>query len=413
VFIHGGANIAGYSGDPLYDGAELARRTGTVVISMNYRLGVFGWFLHPSLRTGRDALDDSGNLGLLDIIAALRFVRANIAGFGGLADNVTVMGQSAGAVNAFSLMVSPLTEGLFAKVIALSGALQSKPRDARDDYAARVFASLLDHTGTRAGPGSLARAASPEGDAWRRAFLRRQDTASLITAAAGIPGWGWGTADGTVLPLDPAGAVAAGRLRKLPVIVGFTLEEGKFFVPDAFAVSDAQRVRIMNAFDPDRPDRPDRPDWPDPPDRPGRPGLADLVKRVYASPEAFNARAAQMTDVIHRLVLGTLDQIGPQLDRVHVMRFDWAEQVEPWRTLIGASHAMELPFVFHNFGRHYFSCAFGSANAAGREALSRRMTDSIAAFVRTGDPSTPSLGTTWAPWRRDAPAVFLWTADHP
>jgi len=387
VFIHGGSNIAGYAGDPLYDGAELARRTRTVVVSINYRLGVFGWFLHPALRTG-DALDDSGNLGLLDIIQALRFVRTEIAAFGGLADQVTVMGQSAGAVNALSLMVSPLTEGLFTRVIALSGALQSKPRADRDGYAQRVFDALLARTG--------AREASLD-DAWRRGFLRGQDTATLVRAAAGISGSGWGTADGTVLPLDVDAAIAAGRLRDVPLIVGFTRDEGTFFVPDAFAVSEAERVQAMDAFDPDHP---------------GALGLADLVKPAYRSADAFRARAAQMTEVIHGFVLGTLQRLGPRLAQVHAMRFDWARQVEPWRTLLGASHAMELPFVFHNFGRHYFSCAFGSANAAGRESLSRRITDSLAAFVRTGDPDTPSLGAPWRPWRPSAPEVFVWDADR-
>jgi len=384
VFIHGGANSAGYTGDPLYDGAALAQRTRAVVVSLNYRLGVFGWFLHPSLRTGEDVLGDSGNLGLLDIIQALRFVQDNIAAFGGLADNVTVMGQSAGAVNAFSLMVSPLADGLFTKVIALSGALQSKPRAARDDYAERVFAALLEQTGARAEPGA----------AWQRAFLRRQDTASLLRAAAGIAGAGWGTADGAVLPLDGAAAVAAGRLRNVPLLVGVTRDEGTFFIPDVFAVSEAARVAAMDAFDPDRPTQL---------------GLAELLKPAYQSTEAFHARAAEMTAVLHDLILGTLQQVGPRLDRVYAMQFDWADQVEPWRTLLGASHAMELPFVFHNFGRNYFSCAFGRANAAGREALSRRMTDALAAFLRTGDPSTPA--TPWPRWRREAPAMLHWRAQ--
>ena len=100
VWVHGGSNISGYTADPMYDGANLARTANAIVVSVNYRLGVLGFFSLGQLKTG-NPLDDSGNFALLDIIKALQFVNRNIAAFGGDAGNVTLMGESAGAVNLY------------------------------------------------------------------------------------------------------------------------------------------------------------------------------------------------------------------------------------------------------------------------------------------------------------------------
>ena len=126
VFVHGGSNVTGYTADPVYDGAALARTANVVVVTFNYRLGVFGFLRSPQLKTG-DAQDDSGNFALLDIIKALQFVHHDIANFGGDPGNVTLMGQSAGAVNVYALMTSPLlvdaNPPLVHRVIPLSGGI--------------------------------------------------------------------------------------------------------------------------------------------------------------------------------------------------------------------------------------------------------------------------------------------------
>ena len=120
VWIHGGSNIAGTSSRPRYDGTTLARR-GVVVVSINYRVGVMGFFAHPALsREGR--AHASGNYALLDILAALGWVQRNVAAFGGDSTRVTVYGQSAGANNIVHLMASPLAKGLFHRAIPQSGA---------------------------------------------------------------------------------------------------------------------------------------------------------------------------------------------------------------------------------------------------------------------------------------------------
>src|SRR4030095_6534081 len=106
VFVRGGSDVSGYTADPVYDGANLARTANAVVVTVNFRLGIFGFMNMPQLKTG-DAAHDSGNFATLDSIKALQFINKNIASFGGDPNNVTIMGQSAGAINVYALLSSP------------------------------------------------------------------------------------------------------------------------------------------------------------------------------------------------------------------------------------------------------------------------------------------------------------------
>ncbi|RZM33924.1 MAG: carboxylesterase family protein, partial [Sphingomonas sp.] len=125
VWIHGGALVSGSSREPTYDGRKFAER-GVIVVSINYRLGVLGWLAHPWL-SRESAQHVSGNYGLLDQIAALKWVRDNIGAFGGNARNVTIAGESAGGLSTLYLMTSPAAHGLFARVIAESSYMISMP----------------------------------------------------------------------------------------------------------------------------------------------------------------------------------------------------------------------------------------------------------------------------------------------
>ena len=121
VYIHGGVNLGGGSSQDTYNGESLARR-GVVLVTINYRLGVFGFFSHPEL-TRESPHHASGNQGILDQIAALKWVHDNAAQFGGDANNVTIFGESAGSLDVSVLMTSPLSRGLFQQVIAQSGSV--------------------------------------------------------------------------------------------------------------------------------------------------------------------------------------------------------------------------------------------------------------------------------------------------
>ncbi|MBT4519317.1 MAG: carboxylesterase family protein, partial [Halieaceae bacterium] len=121
VYVHGGGNMVGYANQFKYSGTQLAHTHNVIVVTFNYRLGPFGWFSHPALNNGGSAEDQSGNYGNLDSIRALAWVQNNIEAFGGNPDNVTLFGESAGGMNTFVLLASPLAEGLFHKAIIQSG----------------------------------------------------------------------------------------------------------------------------------------------------------------------------------------------------------------------------------------------------------------------------------------------------
>jgi para-nitrobenzyl esterase len=125
VWIHGGALTGGSGGDPIYDGSALAER-GIVVVSINYRLGALGWLAHPQL-SAESVEGVSGNYGLLDQVAALEWVKRNIGAFGGSAGNVTIAGESAGALSVMYLMTAPAARGLFHKAVAQSAYMVSAP----------------------------------------------------------------------------------------------------------------------------------------------------------------------------------------------------------------------------------------------------------------------------------------------
>ncbi len=129
VWIHGGGFIQGSGGEAIYDGARLAAGQGVVVVSLNYRLGALGFLVHPAFVGEHDDHPSAGNWGLLDQLAALRWVRANIGGFGGDPERVTIFGESAGGVSVCSLLASPLAAGLVAGAVMQSGSCEAALRE--------------------------------------------------------------------------------------------------------------------------------------------------------------------------------------------------------------------------------------------------------------------------------------------
>ncbi|MFN4023840.1 MAG: carboxylesterase/lipase family protein, partial [Hyphomonas sp.] len=210
VWIHGGALTAGYASESMYDGTRLAE-AGVVVVSINYRLGVMGYLAHPELSAeSPDGI--SGNYGLLDQIEALRWVQRNVTAFGGDADNVTIAGESAGALSVMYLMAAPAARGLFHKAIAQSAYLISTPalKEARHGhYAAEDVGSYVAQA---VGAGDLA-------------GLRAMDAESLAAAAAKAGFAPWGSIDGKVLPRQLVEIFDAGEQAAVPLIAGFNSGE--------------------------------------------------------------------------------------------------------------------------------------------------------------------------------------------
>jgi para-nitrobenzyl esterase len=374
LWVHGGSNVAGFSADPIYDAERLAVAANAVVVTINYRLGIFGWFTHPSLHDG-DPLTASGNYGNLDIIQALRFVQANAAAFGGDPGNVTAMGQSAGAINVYALMASPLAKDLFHKAIVLSGLIgdASKPQEGHE-YAGKL-AAAAGYTKT-------------EGDAGLGAYLKSKSANELLglqirdEKLRKAPG---GFGDGTVFPTDVGKAFDEGRFNQVPTLVGVTRDEAKLFLRGTYKVTDAQRFTLMTGSDPNAPPSVQTSDI-----------LSGWMPRFL-----YNASSSTLTALLMRGVTRSVNRVSKYEPRVYVYRFDWDEAPEPWKTLYGAAHAIDLPFVFGNFTNNFFAMDFSEANRPGREALSQMMMGSIGAFVRSGDPNTAGLPVKWPAWDPD------------
>jgi para-nitrobenzyl esterase len=243
VWFHGGGNTAGSAVEALFNGETLARH-GVVLVSANYRLGVFGFFSHPEL-TKESPHHASGNYGLMDQIQALRWVQANIARFGGNPANVTIFGESAGAADVNSLIASPLTKGLFVRAIAQSGPVSAQTPLADAEKRNVEWAATLGITGDGAlaklraipdtelqgklGGGAAGRGA-PGAPAARGGALGAPG-AQPARGGAGAPGAAPSgpmqaiVVDGWVLPEAPTKTYAAGRQQKVGLIIGNNSQE--------------------------------------------------------------------------------------------------------------------------------------------------------------------------------------------
>ena len=356
VFVHGGGYIMGSSATPIYDGVALARR-GCVYVSVNYRLGALGCLDLSSLSTADVTLDS--NLFLRDLVLALRWVRDNIAAFGGDPDNVTVFGESAGAHAVAALLAVPEAEGLFAQAISespASGMVRSS--EVAAEFAGR-FATLL---GVRKQDAAHAlRKASPAELVAAQNRLIDDGVRDMLGAFPIGPVFG-----DDYLPLDPVEAMRRGKAHRVPLIVGTNAEEGRLFTrflpllpttePMIEAllaeVDPAARERITGAY----------------PDYPERSACIRL-----GGDFAFSSAAWEIAEAHGRHA------------PAYLYRYDYAPRVLRWSGL-GATHATELLAVFGIY-RTKFG-ALLTAPVDRRSAL--RVTNEVQrrwrSFSRTGNP---------------------------
>ena len=420
VFFHGGSNVSGYTADPMYDGAQLAKSANAIVVTPNFRLGIFGFLNLPQLKTG-DASVDSGNFALLDSIKALQFVRTNAAAFGGNPDNVTIMGQSAGAINVWALQTSPQMVAakpqLFQRVVPLSGGISmasnlpagSLPTLNTASVALAQGNALVQNLAIADGLASDAASAQAYLASLSKEqvaeYLRSKTPAQLLgvlltrLAAAGLGGSG-PIPDGTVVASDPIAAINAGNYLKVPVLAGNTRDEGKLFsaflplvggTGNARLVTDAQLFANHLGYQPNAAAQTKVEEW-----------IAPSYLPVAAPTTGFTARA----EALNRIFFlnsrdNVLNALKARQENVWYYRFNWDKQPAPWNDIYGAVHVADLPFVFGNFGPSLFGNVwFNTANRSGREALSAAMMQTLGSFARNGDPNNTALGVAWPVWPR-------------
>lgn len=417
VWVHGGSNITGYTADPVYDGANLAKTADAIVVSVNYRLGIFGWLNVPKLRTG-DLRNDSGNFAMLDLIQALQFVQSNISNFGGDPGKVTLMGQSAGSVNVLALMTSPVVTlhqpKLFHRLVELSGGISTAatlPAVSVPTIVARsvfqqqgdalVAAALVaDGTAVDTAAANAWVAARTSGEV--SAYLRSKTPDQLLAlvrgplTTAGLSGSN-PIADGNVLPVDPIAAIRAGNYLKVPVLAGITRDEAKLFPnllpwilgPAGRPLTDAQVFDIAFNYNPELAPTTTVNDW-----------IVPFYLPVTHPTQGFNLYTDFLNSVWFKLGRDDLlNSLQMQQTGLWHYQFDWDEEPAPFNDIFGAAHAFDLPFLFGNFVPSlYANISFTQANKPGRLALSNAMMRSLGAFARNGDPNDPSLGVTWPQW---------------
>lgn len=377
VWIHGGALRSGSSKETLYDGTAMAER-GVIVVSINYRLGVLGYFAHPEL-SAESPMGVSGNYGLLDQIEALKWVQQNIGTFGGDPDNVTIAGESAGALSVLYLMSSPMAKGLFAKAVAQSAYMISLPELKTANHghpAAEAVGTMVE---TKLGVSGIS-------------GLRAMDAAELEAAASAAHFGPLGTVDGKVLPGQMVDIFDAGEQAHVPVLAGFNAGEIRSLMalapktPDTVAEYEAT-IRTQY-FD-----------------------LSDEYLRLYPSSDMAESILANARDALYgwtaeRLARNQTEIGEPSFLYLFDHGYPTAEDAG-----LHAFHASELPFMFGNLGRTPPNWP-AIPDTPEEHAISDAMVDYWASFAKTGQPVAANAPD-WSAYDGSAAYMHFTDAPHP
>lgn len=379
-WIYGGGNVGGHNATPGYDGSVLAEKHKVIVVAINYRVGTMGWFMHTAF-AGHDtsAADRSGNWGTLDTIRGLEWVHDNVTAFGGDPRNVTIFGESAGGINVYSLMLSPMARGLFHRAISQSGGLLEMPMTKALNFADDATPGMpnsapevVNQILIRDGKAKDRQEAKAKQLAMSNAEITKllySQTPAQLNKIINPTGMRLYPAprlfsDGAVLPARPAiEAIAKGLFNRVPIITGTNRDERRLYM---FI---DPRWRAILAANPD-----------------------DYVR--YANYGSLTWKQRAVDDVARAMIkAGHPD--------VYAYRFDWDEQGVlggmNMSVALGACHAMEIPFVFGQSGNAIVP--MGADNPA-RRALSDSMMSYWTQFAYQGNPSRGRNGkeVNWTPW---------------
>jgi para-nitrobenzyl esterase len=366
VWIHGGAWIMGSGTVSWYDGTRFCRNGDVVLVTLNYRLAADG-FLHLADRFGDDYAG-GGNAGILDQVAALEWVRDNIEAFGGDPDLVTIFGESAGGGSVGTLLGLPAARGLFHRAIAQSGAASwCQTREQADDVAARVLAELGVADGDVAALQSVTTEAVIEAGTQAMELARAPGRPIMTLPFQPV-------VDGVVLDRSPLDAVGAGNAAGVPIVVGTNRDEMTLFALIESSLNEvADDVALEYA----------RQRWPaiD----------VDRMAAVYREhrPDATGREIlfAITTDALFRIPALRLAEA--QLPRAPVWAYFFTWRTPVFGGALGATHALDLPFVFDNL--HQPGAQLFTGDGDDRQALADAMHRAWIAFARDGDPSHAGL----------------------
>lgn len=378
VWLHGGGYSAGSGQElPGYDGANLARKGDVVVVTLNHRLNVLGFL---DLSAYGEKYVQSGNVGLLDLVAALKWVHANIANFGGDPNNVTIFGQSGGGGKVSTLLATPAAKGLFQKAIVQSGSML---RTMESSYSRRIGAATVEILGLKSHnidqikevPYKELLAAGEKAVAQVKKEVEKDGVHTFI--------FGWApTVDGVVLPAQPEASIELSK--DIPMMIGTTLHE---FCPSTY----------VPAF---------------------RNATMEQVKKMLQ--DTFGKRTDEFIDVFKKTYPGCQPKDILDVDRIFrpnaIEQGNWksAAQGAPvymyqfaWESpaldgILRSTHCMEIPFVFDNIARS------AAMTGGGKEAqaLADKMSSAWIQFARTGNPNVAGLPE-WTPYTKENGALMI------
>ncbi|HEY9641556.1 MAG TPA: carboxylesterase family protein [Coleofasciculaceae cyanobacterium] len=378
VWIHGGGFLNGGSSAAIFDGNPLAQQ-GMVVVSFNYRLGRLGFFAHPALTQAAEGL--LGNYGLMDQLAALQWVKRNIAEFGGDPDHVTIVGESAGGISVMHHLTSSESQGLFHQAVVLSGGgrtflvglrnlREGTPELPSAEQSGVEFARSVGITST--GTEALAAlrslpAAQVNGDMSMEALLTKPPT------YAGGP-----MVDGTVISMMPEEILRQGKAANVPLIIGTTTADLPVTFPpldNPFSYFRSDAEKAIATYNPD----------------------GTLPPQVV-----IPTIAVDMT--MHEPARFVARQMTAHHNPVWLYRFGYvAESLRAETT--GASHSSELPFMFNTLDARY-----GKAVTPQDQAAAHLFHTYLANFVKRGNPNSQGLPT-WAKYDPTRPDLMMFTRD--
>ncbi|MEO1323598.1 MAG: carboxylesterase family protein [Pseudomonadota bacterium] len=384
VWIHGGSHQSGAGSQSIYQANQLVEN-GVVLVTINYRLGPFGYLAHPAL-SADDPRSVSGNYGLLDQVAALAWVRDNIDTFGGDPNNVTIFGESAGAQSVTEIMSTPLSAGLFHKAILQSGA---------SSYNANGLTTAIEGRLTmhEAGVEFFTGLAPDNPSAADLRALSAEEIVAHIPSKMHLGGYGLPTVDGVVIPKLMGQAIGDGSIHNVPILAGYNADEATLFYPS---------MQTPTVLAPEFPDALD--------------ARLVLLREIYGDADAEALINLYSLDDPETYRDGEMDMLGDDLFGVHMRylaRSNMASgmpsylyhftRVPPSKSqTIGAFHASEIFFVF---GSHSPLAGLTEEDAALTEAMGLYWTN----FAKTGDPNGAGL-TEWPVYD---PQSDLWMTFNP
>jgi para-nitrobenzyl esterase len=360
VWFHGGALTRGGNAIPMYDGTAFAR-DGVVLVAPNYRLGAEGFAVLP---------DAPANLGLADHLAALRWVQAEIAKFGGDPRRVTIFGQSSGGGTVAALLALPAAGDLFSRAIIQSGPVGPRAPDAKTGVT-ELIAADLGVERTRAGFAAVPPA---------RLVAAQARVMSRGNSLAGGPGFA-GVVGDELMPVDPWESLSSGTGARVPVIVGYTAEEFRLWLAPSGRMRSITWLHLLLAMIRFR----------------IRPRVIGLYRRRRPRPSAAEILEQLVTDLLVRVPVNRFaDMRHRHGGTTFVYELTWRSPAED----IGAAHGLDVPFVFDNLST---ADAKLIAGADPPQPLADRMHGAWVDFATTGDPG-------WSAWDGSRPVMVF---DHP